>query len=262
MKKNNTAAPVFKEKKSVSIAALIVCFIIACGIWLYAQAIDDDIKVTTYNQIPVEYTGGDVFRESTGYDVHSLAVQNANVTISGTNRELVKYDAQNIRLIADVGAANKGVATLKAYFVDEKGEKTEIKNYEVTPAVVTVNVSKQVKYTVKDVTVDKNEQDFIYKIDPTSLEGTFTVIGPVQDLEPIGSVSFELDYKSLITTTGTHTVPVTSIAFFDVNGVPMYNESNKNENIKYDTTGIMVSVTIESMSAETGTETETEPNDK
>ncbi len=251
MKTNNAGTPAFKEKRSVSIAALIMCFIIACGIWLYAQATDDDIRVTTYNQIPVEYTGGENFREATGYDVHSLAVQNANISISGTNRELVKYDAQSIRLIADVGAANNGVATVKAFFVDEQGNKTEIKNYEITPAVVTVNVAKQIEYTVKDVTADRNEQEFKYQIDQTSMSGTITVIGPIQDVDTIGKVTFDLDYKNVMNTPGTHTVPVTSIAFFDQEGSPMYGESNKNENIKYDKTGIMVSVTVESVNAET-----------
>ncbi len=251
MKATNTAAPVFKEKRSVSIAALIACFIIACGIWLYAQATDDAINVKTYNQLLVEYEGGEAFRNATGYDVYSLAVQNANVTVSGTNRELVKYDAQNVRLIADVGAANNGVATIKAYYFDEEGNKTEIKNYEVTPAVVTVNVAKSVEYTVTDVTADKNELEFVYKIEETSLIGTFTVIGPVQDVNMIGSVKFDLDYKNVMNTPGTHTVPVTSIVFLNPQGEPLFGDANKNENIKYDTTGIMVSVTVESKNAQT-----------
>ncbi len=251
MRAMKTGTSSFQQNKSVSIAALIICFIIACGIWLYAQATDDDIKVTVYNQIPVEFVGGDSFKETTGYDVHSLLVQNANVTISGTNRELVKYDAQNIRLIADVGAANNGVATIKAYHVDEDGNKTEIKNYEITPAVVTVNVAKSVEYTVTDITADKNELEYLYKIEETSLSGTFTVIGPVQDVDAIGSVKFDLDYKNVMNTPGTHTVPVTSIVFLNHEGEPLYSETNKNENIKYDTTGIMVSVTVESIHAET-----------
>lgn len=247
----NNGAPVLREKKSVSIAALIVCFIIACGVWIYAQAIDDDIKVTTYNQIPVEYVGAEAFRETTGYDVHSLAVQTANVSISGTNRELVKYDAQSIRLVADVGAANNGVATVKAFYEDEKGNRTEIKNYEITPAVVTVNVTKQVDYTVNDVTADRNEIDYSYKIGQTSMNGTFTVIGPVQDIATIAFVTFELDYKNVMSTPGTHTVPVTSISFYSAEGEPLFGEGNKNENIKYDTTGIMVSVTVESKNPDT-----------
>ena len=248
--KKNTA-PVLKEKKGISVAALIVCFLAACGIWLYAQAIDDDIKVTTYNQIPVEFVGGETFRDATGYDVHSLAVQNANVSISGTNRELVKYDAQNIRLVADVGAANNGVATIKAFHIDEDGNRTEIKNYEVTPAVVTVNVAKQVDYTVKDVTADRNESEYSYKIEQSSLSGTFTVSGPVQDIATIGFVTFELDYKNVMSIPGTHTVPVTSIAFYSAAAEPLFVEGNKNENLKYDTTGIMVSVTVESLNANT-----------
>ena len=260
MKTKNAGTPVFKEKRSVSIAALIVCFIIACGIWLYAQATDDDIRVTTYNQIPVEYIGGEAFREATGYDVHSLAVQNANISISGTNRELVKFDAQSIRLIADAGAANNGVATIKAFYVDEQGNKTEIKNYEVTPAVVTVNVASQVKYTVNDVTLDRNEAEFNYKIDQNAMTGTLTVIGPVQDVNTIDRVTFDLDYKNVMTTPGTHTIPVTGINFFDKENNSLFGESNKNENIKYDTTGIMISVTVESINADT-TDT-TDSNDK
>lgn len=250
METRKSATPAITEKKSLNVAALIACFVIACGIWLYAQATDDDIKVTTYNQIPVEFVGGDAFREATGYDVHSLAVQNANVSISGTNRELVKYDAQSIRLVADVGAANNGVATIKAFYVDEEGNRTDIKNYEITPAVVTVNVAKQVDYTIKDVTADRNDSEYSYKIEQTALSGTFTVIGPVQDIASIGYVTFELDYKNVMNTPGTHTVPVSSIAFYSAEANPLFGETNKNENIKYDTTGIMVSVTVESKNAD------------
>ena len=249
-KKNNRPIRT-KEKKGINVAALIVCFLVACGIWLYAQAIDDDIRVATYNQIPVEFVGRDAFREATGYDVHSLGVQNANVSISGTNRELVKFDAQNIRLIADVSATNNGVATVKAYYVDEEGNKTEIKNYEISHAVVTVNVAKQVNYSVRDVTVDRNDAEYLYKIDQSSLGGTFTVVGPVQDITPIDHVTFDIDYKNLVNTPGTHTVPVNSIVFYSSEGTPMFGEGNKNENIKYDTTGIMVSVTVESKNADT-----------
>ena len=250
-KKLYTKSSTARKSKGVSIAALIGCFFIACSIWLYAQAVNDDINTKTYNQLHIECVGGDIFHETTGYDVHSLAIQNANISISGTNRELVKYDAQNIRLIADAGTANNGVATVKAYYIDEDGTRTEIKNYEVTPAVVTVYVANQVEYVIKDVTTEKNEDEYTYKLDQTSLSGTITIIGPVQDVTMIGLVGLELDYKNVANTPGTHTVPVSAISFFDVEGAPLYGDSNKNENIKYDTTAIMISVTVESKNAQT-----------
>ena len=247
---NTHRSPSSNNKKRINIGALIVCFFVACGIWLYAQATDDEINVKTYNQLPVEIVGADVFSEQTGYDVHSLAVQIANISISATNRELVKYDAQSIRLVADVGAANNGVATIKAYYVDTEGIKTEIKNYEVTPAVVTVNVSKQVQYTVTDVTTDRIEQEFNYTLDQTAMSGTITLFGPIQDVVTIESVGFSLDYKNAVDKVGTHTIPVSAIVFYDAEGTPLYGEGNKNENIKYDMTGILVSVTVESKPAD------------
>ena len=250
MKANRAGSPAFKKKKSGNIAALIVCFFVACGIWIYAQATDDEINVKTYNQLPVEIVGAEVFLEQTGYDVNSLAVQIANISISGTNRELVKYDAQNIHLIADVGAATNGVATIKAYYEDAEGVKSEIKKYEITPAVVMVNVTKQVQYSVTDITTDRNEQEFVYSLDPTAMNGTITLFGPVQDVVAIERVSFTLDYQNVSDKEGTHTVPVSAIAFYDAEGNLLYGETNKNENIKYDTTGILVSVTVASRNAD------------
>lgn len=243
---NTHRSPAIKEKKSVSIAALVLCFLVACGIWLYAQATDDEINVKTYNQLPVEIVGADVFLEQTGYDVHSLAVQIANITISATNRELIKYDAQSIRLIADVGAASNGITTIKAYYVDADGNRTEMKNYEVTPAVVTVNVSKQVQYTVTDITEDRNEQEFSYILDQTTMSGTITLFGPIQDVAAIDRVSFTLDYKNAADKVGVHTIPVSAIAFYDAEGSALYGDANKNDNIKYDMTSIWVAVTVES----------------
>ena len=243
---NTHRSPAIKEKKSVSIAALVLCFFVACGIWLYAQATDDEVNVKTYNQLPVEIVGADVFLEQTGYDVHSLAVQIANITISATNRELIKYDAQSIRLIADVGAASNGIATIKAYYVDAEGNRTEMKNYEVTPAVVAVNVSKQVQYTVTDITEDRNEQDFSYTLDQTTMSGTITLFGPIQDVAAIDRVTFTLDYKNAADKVGVHTIPVSAIAFYDAEGTALYGDGNKNDNIKYDMTSILVAITVES----------------
>ena len=77
------------------------------------------------------------------------------------------------------------------------------------------------------------------------------MIGSVQDITPIDHVTFDIDYKNLVNTPGTHTVPVTSVVFYSTDGSTMFGEGNKNENIKYDTTGIMVSVTVESKNTET-----------
>lgn len=233
--------------KRIHVGALIVCFLIACGIWIYAQAIDDDIKVTTYNQLPVEIVGADTFKETTGYDVHSLTVQNANITISGIHRELVKYDAQNIRLVADVSSTNNGVTSIKAFYIDDNGNKTELKSYEVTPAVATVNVSKQVDYSVIDVTSDFNKEQYTYSVDNTTMNGTFMVVGSEQDIKDIASVIFEVDYKSIKDSEGTHKIPVMSASFYAADNTFLFNEANKNENhenVKYDTAGIEIIVTV------------------
>ncbi len=232
------------NKKGISVGALIVCFLIACGIWLYAQAIDDDIKVTTYNQLPVEIVGADAFKEAIGYDVHSLNVQNANISISGINRELAKYDAQNIRLVADVSSTNNGVTSIKAYYIDDNGNKTELKNYEITPAVATVNVSKQVDYSVVDVTTDLNHEVFTYAVDNATVSGTFMIVGPEQDIKDIYSVTFEADYKNVKESEGTHKIPVTTASFYAEDGTLLFNDQNKNENVKYDVTGIEIIVTV------------------
>ena len=247
MKNKNSKTPSSHGNKSIHVGALIVCFLIACGIWIYAQATDDDIKVTTYNQLPVEIVGADAFKEAIGYDVHSLNVQNANISISGINRELAKYDAQNIKLVADVSSTNNGVTSIKAYYIDDNGNKNELKNYEITPAVATVNVSKQVDYSVVDVTSELNKEMFTYSVDNTTMNGTFIVVGPEQDIKDISSVSFEVDYKNVKESEGTHKIPVTSASFYAADKTLLFTEANKNEkyeNVKYDTVGIEIIVTV------------------
>ena len=66
MSNKNSKSPKNKENKGISVVALIVCFFIACGIWLYAQAIDDDINVKTFNQLQVEFEGAEAFKENVG----------------------------------------------------------------------------------------------------------------------------------------------------------------------------------------------------
>lgn len=239
MSNKNSKSPKNKENKGISVVALIVCFFIACGIWLYAQAIDDDINVKTFNQLQVEFEGAEAFKENVGYEVGSLAVQNANISISGTNRELVKYDAQSIRLIADVGAANNGVATIRAYVFDENGERSEVKNYQVTPAVVAVNVIKEIEFSVKDVTVEPNTKDFTYDLSCETEK--LTITGPVTDVSMISSANFEIDYHSI---TASRDYSGFTVSFYDAEGNLLYNDTNKNENVKYDTTNIVVKLTV------------------
>jgi len=240
--KSNTTN--FHEKKGIRIGALITCFLIACGIWLYAQAIDDDINVKTYNQLPVEIVGAESFENEVGLEIHSLSVQAANISISGINRELVKYDAQSIRLIADVSSATNGVASIKAYYIDESGNRAELKNYEVTPAVVTVNVSKQIQYSVLDVSSDLDRENFTYTVDPNTMNGTFTIVGAEQEVIKINSVSFEVDYSSVKDKEGTHKIPVTAASFYAEDQTLLFHETNKNEALKYDISGIEISVTV------------------
>ena len=246
MKTNTSKTPKIYEKKSVNIGTLIVCFLIACGIWLYAQAIDDDINVKTYNQLPVEFVGGEAFKEATGYDVHSLSVPSANISISGTNRELAKLDPQSIRLVADVSTTNNGVATIKAYMIDDDGNRSELKNFEITPAVVTVYVAKQVQFTVQDITVDLDKVTYRYTLDPTTTAGTFTVFGSEQEMSKISYAICDLDYQSVKDVVAVHKIPVTSVRFYDEQGNLLFGDASKNENVKYDISGLVVSLTVES----------------
>ena len=91
--KKNKSSQHSDGKKRISIGALIACFIVACGIWLYAQATDDEIKVQTYNQLPVTVVGTDALMANTGYEVYYTSAQTANISLSGTIRELAKYSA-------------------------------------------------------------------------------------------------------------------------------------------------------------------------
>ncbi len=244
MKKNHSATPSFKEKRGINIAALIICFTVAFGIWLYAQAIDDDINVETYNQLSVEYVGGEAFKEATGYDVYSLSEQKANITISGTNRELVKLDAQNIRLIADVSATNNGVASIKAYVIDDKGTTTELKNVEITPAVVTVRVSKQVEYSIQDITENLDTTRYSYTLDENTTIGTISVRGTVQDVDLIQSVVFQIDYQNLKEQPGQHNVSLGTATFYDAEGNALFNGANPGDIINFTSAGMSVSLTI------------------
>lgn len=258
MKQNHSMTPKTKEKKGISIGTLIVCFLIACGIWLYAQAIDDDINSKSFNHLQVEVIGNSEFKEKSGYDFHSLNIQNVIVTINGTNRELVKYDAQNIKLIADISSPVNNTATIRAYVTDENGEMTEIKNCEVTPPVATINVAKSVTYSVNDMTENLDHETYNYKLEP--MNGSFTVSGPISEVTKISYARFDLNYESVKDRVGTHSLQLSAVSFFDENHELLFSDSNKNEAIKYDTSSILISVTVESKIPEN--ETTASNNDK
>lgn len=129
-------------KKRISVGALIACFIVACGIWLYAQATDDEIKVQTYNQLPVTIVGADELMQNTGYEVYYTSTQTANISLSGTIRELAKYGAEDIYLRVDVSDINNNSTDnfmiIRAYLSDG----TELKNVEINPTGITVYADK------------------------------------------------------------------------------------------------------------------------
>lgn len=225
------------DKKRISIGALIACFIVACSIWLYAQATDDEIKVQTYNQLPVTIVGTDALMENTGFEVYYTSAQTANISLSGTIRELAKYGAEDIYLRVDVSEINTNSTdnfmVIRAYLADG----TELKNVEINPSGITVYADKsahsQVSFTVKDVTVERNP-DFEYSLscDVRSIELT----GPEQYINQIASACFEIDYQ---TVNENKEYKGFTLSFYDKDGNPVSNEF-----IKYDTSEIVVSLTV------------------
>ncbi|MBO5843060.1 MAG: hypothetical protein J6R46_08680 [Clostridia bacterium] len=253
MKNNHSASAAFKEKKSVSIAALIVCFLVACGIWLYAQATNDDIYTKNYNQIPVvvDQASLDEFNQShPDLNFDSLSIQFASVAIRGTNRDLAKIDAQNIRLSVDVRTAVDGVVTIKAFLIGDgtNGDKVEIKDYDITPAVATVNVSKKVDCVVDmlPAVVEKVDADNnVSKFDLSLVEEQISldVIGTIQEVSKIDSVKIRLDLLNFDPTINGHQqIAVTSVSFLDENGEELFNNSNLVDGIRYTLPTIMVNV--------------------
>ena len=224
-------------KKRISIGALITCFIIACGIWLYAQATDDEIRVQTYNQLPVTIVGTDALMENTGYEVYYTSAQAANISVSGTIRELAQYGVEDIYLRVDVSEINTNSTDnfmiIRAYLSDG----TELKNVEINPSGITVYADKsaqsQVSFTIKDVTVERNP-DYEYSISCPiqSIELT----GPEQYINQISSACFEIDYQ---TVSENKEYKGFTLSFYDKDGSPVSNEF-----IKYDTSDIVVSLTV------------------
>ena len=249
MKENRTGASAFKEKKSISIAAIIVCFLVACGIWLYAQATDDAIYTKTFNQIPVvvDEAGLNEFNQvndKIAYD--SLSAQFASVSIRGTTRELAKIDAQNIRLSVDIRSAVDGVATVKAYMVsdNENGERVELKGYEITPAVVTVNVSKEVDCVVELLPTTMEKDGVKHRLSLVDENIKFKVIGLQQEIAKINYVRIRLDLLNYDPNIAGHQqMPIMGVSFMDHNDQELFNNSNPIDGIRYTLPTVMVNVT-------------------
>ncbi len=253
MNNQNSTSAAFKEKKSFSIAAFIACFLVACGIWLYAQATNDDIYTKNYNQIPVvvdeeslhefNYTNPDL-------NFDSLSAQFASVAIRGTNRELAKIDAQNIRLSVDIRTAVDGVVTVKAFLIGDgaNGEKVEIKDYDITPAVVTVNVSKEIDCSVEmlPTTVEKvDDANNVVKYSLSLVEEkvSLKVIGTIQEVSKISNASIRLDLLNFDPSiTGHQQMAVLGVSFLDENGEELFNNSNPIDGIRYTLPTVMVNV--------------------
>lgn len=224
-------------KKRISVGALIACFIVACGIWLYAQATDDEIKVQTYNQLPVTIVGADELMQNTGYEVYYTSTQTANISLSGTIRELAKYGAEDIYLRVDVSDINNNSTDnfmiIRAYLSDG----TELKNVEINPTGITVyadkSATKQVSFTVKDVTVERNP-DYGYGL--SCQIRSIELTGPEQYIQQIHSACFEIDYQ---TVSENKEYKGFALSFYDKDGNPVSNEF-----IKYDTSEIVVSLTV------------------
>lgn len=235
--KKNKSSQHSDGKKRISIGALIACFIVACGIWLYAQATDDEIKVQTYNQLPVTVVGTDALMANTGYEVYYTSAQTANISLSGTIRELAKYSAEDIILRVDVSGINSNSTdnfmVIRAYLADG----TELKNVEINPSGITVyadkSASSQVGFTVKDVTVERNP-DYDYSI--TCPIQSIQLTGPEQYINQIHSACFEIDYQ---TVSENKEYKGFALTFYDKDGNPVSNEF-----IKYDTSEIVVSLTV------------------
>jgi len=230
-----------KRNHSLDIIALIVSLLASFGVWLFVMNSNQDIiekkivvSVDVADQVK-KATGYDIISQNDGTDYSQIIVE---LTISGTQRALEKYDDEDFKIkVKDLDKIDSvGVRTLQFEDPDLPGD--DINFVQMTPgylATVFVDIVTEVEVrldagmvgNVKDgIKINENEIKPIGKI----VEGeeiryleTIKIKGPKSIISTVGKAKVSVDVSDC---TVSKVQKIKEFEFFDMSGAHIDNRYN------------------------------------
>ena len=130
---------------------MITSLVISLIIWIYVTSIQSDEYHQVFRNVPVEFTGTQVLRDTKGMEITDVDVSTVNVEISGPRRIIGAWSSSDLVAQIDVSRLSQSIYTETPYTVVFPA-RTDTSNISVVkryPETVSFTVSKVIDKTVQ-----------------------------------------------------------------------------------------------------------------
>ena len=130
---------------------LLISLVISLVIWIYVTSLQSDEYHQVFRNVPVEFVGTSVLRDTKGMEITDVDVSTVNVEISGPRRIIGAWSASDLVAQIDVSRLSQSIYTEIPYTIVFPS-RTDTSNVSVVkryPETVSFTVSNVIDKTVQ-----------------------------------------------------------------------------------------------------------------
>ena len=148
MKKNNNPLKKITDSK---LFWLLTSLVISIIIWIYVTSVQSDEYHQVFRNVPLEFVGTSVLRDSRGMEITDVDVTTVNVEISGPRRIIAAWSSSDLVAQIDVSRLSQSIYTEVPYTVvfPSRTDTSNISVVKRTPETVSFTVSNVIDKTVQ-----------------------------------------------------------------------------------------------------------------
>ncbi len=225
-----------RPKRKLDLFPRLICLIIAVVIWIYMTNVND-VDITREFVLNISIEGVDSLLDRDNMMIYGVNKNQVKITVSGSNRDLVKYDASDYSATVDVSVATTvGKHSLPINIKTPVGSSIILVSSEAS----SINLYSDYKVT-KRVWFDAwwesaTETSYTYSIGKNS--DTMEITGPKAIVENIELAKFRIPDAGYYSS---QSFSDFSVLFYDKNGDSVVYESGT---VSYSTRDMVVTLNL------------------
>ena len=196
--KKATGALNKNKSRALDFMMIIVCFLIACVVWIYVAGIENGEYEYTFTDVPVSVDGASSLLHEKGLSLVTDHEYTVDITVKGYRREIMKYSSDDFFAHIDVGSiATAGKHSLN---VDIDAPAGNMKIVSATPSILNILVDETATKQIPiKIALRYDVADSITMSDPIPEVDTIEIMGPKSKIDLIEYAKVEYDLGTVTT---------------------------------------------------------------
>ncbi len=147
----NKTTKTIKKIYNSSLFWILISLIASLIIWIYVTSIQSDEYHQIFRDVPVEFVGSDVLRNTKGMVITDAGVSTVTVEISGPRRVIASLASSDLVAQIDVSRLSQSIYTSQQYTVifPDGTDTSNITVLKKTPETISFTVSSVIEKTVQ-----------------------------------------------------------------------------------------------------------------